>query len=205
MDLEAKCFHAPMQALLWERKSLISPSLLHPGVTLGNTFPAAPGPRCHLGGWGTAGSGGAHPPPHMSPLLGCAAGALAGPCRFKPVSPTCCLVVLETVTQAGRQWPLWENLDWERKGGAGRKGPFAGSKGAMRPVRVHGQGRRDMTPPPPPALQGPLGASPPALLHATIPPTSKRWGLRQLPGQIIRLWRARAGVGDVGGGLGGAT
>lgn len=61
------------------------------------------------------------------------------------------------------------------------------------------------TPPPPPALQGPLGASPPALLHATIPPTSKRWGLRQLPGQIIRLWRARAGVGDVGGGLGGAT
>lgn len=174
MDLEAKCFHAPMQALLWERKSLISPPLLHPGVTLGNTFPAAPGPRCHLGGWGTAGSGGAHPPPHMSPLLGCAAGALAGPCRFKPVSPTCCLVVLETVTQAGRQWPLWENLDWERKGGAGRKGPFAGSKGAMRPVRVHGQGRRDMTPPT--SLAGSPGSIATGFAPCNYPPHQQTLG-----------------------------
>lgn len=47
---------------------------------------------------------------------------MAWPCRFKPASPTCCLVVLETVTQAGRQWRLWENLAWERKGGGGREG-----------------------------------------------------------------------------------
>lgn len=57
-----------------------------------------------------------------TPLPGRAAGAVAWPCRFKPASPTCCLVVLETVTQAGRQWRLWENLAWERKGGAGREG-----------------------------------------------------------------------------------
>ena len=59
-------------------------------------------------------------PPVDLPAAGvCTAGAPAGPCRFKAASPMCCLVVLETVTQAGRQWRLWENLAWERKGGQG--------------------------------------------------------------------------------------
>lgn len=61
-----------------------------------------------------------------TPLPGRAAGAVAWPCRFKPASPTCCLVVLETVTQAGRQWRLWENLAWERKGGGREGGSGAG-------------------------------------------------------------------------------
>lgn len=85
------------------------------------------------------------PPPRVAPLAGRAAGALAEPCRFKPASPTCCLVVLETVTQAGRQWTLWENLDLERKKG-GVKGEEGGDReeGTLCLERgVHSRGGRD--------------------------------------------------------------
>lgn len=76
------------------------------------------------------------------------------------------------------------------EGGARREGPVCGERGPQWGARPGREG-------PGTQLCGVPSRS--TALHAMSPPSSERWGLRQLRGQIIRLQHIRAAVGGVGG------